>query len=299
MEIRHLRYFVAVAEHLHFGAAARALHTAQPSLSQQIRRLEAELGVELLERDRHGVSLTAAGYAFLGEARDVIARAERSVAIARDVAGGQSGRIRLACGPGAFGARLSATLRRFTIEHPGVAVEVNILADAASVQALVEERVDVALVYEMPPSEARTQALSNIRFASDELALAVPCGHALASRCPVASSDLRGLRLLLPSAQTYPALHRTVREVYAGLGDDAPVIQQVDDPIALIGLIAAGVGCALVPHDWTRLKPETARIVPLGFWAPSVMLAAYRRTDRRHAALELFEPYLAEDEKVI
>jgi DNA-binding transcriptional LysR family regulator len=299
MEIRHLRYFVAVAEHLHFGDAARALHTAQPSLSQQIRRLEAELGVELLERDRHGVSLTAAGYAFLGEARDVIARAERSVAIARAVAGGQSGRIRLACGPGAFGARLSAALRRFTIEYPSVAVDASIFADAVSIEALVEERVDVALVYELPPSEARTQALSNVRFATDELALAVPCAHSLASRGPVAAGELRGIRLLLPSAQTYPALHRTVRDVYADLGDDAPVIQQVDDPIALLGLIAAGLGCALVPCDWMRLAPETVRVTSIEFWAPTLMLAAYRRTDRRHAALDLFEPYLGENEKII
>jgi len=299
MEIRHLRYFVAVAEHLHFGAAARALHTAQPSLSQQIRRLEAELGVELLERDRHGVSLTAAGYAFLGEARDVIARVERSVAIAREVAGGQSGRVRLACCPGVFGARLSAALRRFTIDHPGVAVDVSIFSDAVSIEALVMERVDVALVYELPRSEARAQALSSLRFMIDELALAAPNSHSLTPLGRIGLSELRGMRLLLSSAPTYPALHRTVRDVYAGVGDEAPVIQQVDDPIALLGLIAAGLGCALVPREWSRLAAETVRIIPVELSVPPVTLAVYRRTDRRHAALDALEPYLSDYEKII
>jgi DNA-binding transcriptional LysR family regulator len=299
MEIRHLRYFVAVAEHLHFGAAARALHTAQPSLSQQIRRLEAELGVELLERDRHGVSLTAAGYAFLGEARDVIAHVERSVAIAREVAGGHSGRVRLACGPGVFGARLSGALRRFTIDHPGVAIDVSIFSDAVSIEALVAERVDVALVYELPRSEARAQALASLPFAVDEFACAAPRGHPLTSLGRLNLSELRGTRLLLSSAATYPALHRNVRDAYASVANEAPVIQQVDDPIALLGLIGAGLGCALVPREWARLAAETVRIIPVEVSVPPIALAAYRRTDRRHAALDALEPYLAVDEKLV
>jgi DNA-binding transcriptional LysR family regulator len=294
MEIRHLRYFVAVAEHLHFGEAARALNTAQPSLSQQIRRLEAELGVELLERDRHSVSLTAAGYAFLHEAREIIVRAERSVAIAREVAAGRIGQVRLACGPGTFGIRLSGALRNFSLEHPGVSIDATILSDTASIEALVRERVDVALVYELPRGEARTHFLTGVRFAIDTLAVAAPRSHALAAG-HIALNDLRGSRLLLCSAESYPSLNRTLREVYAGLSDEPPVIQDVDDPVALLGLIAAGFGVAIVPREWGHLAPETVRLSSIEGPIPEVVLGAYRRSDRRNAALDAFEPYLIDN----
>src|SRR5262249_41315918 len=136
MELRHIRYFVTVAETLHFGRAAARVHIAQPSLSRQIRDLEAELGLPLFDRNRRRVSLRAAGTIFLEEARFLLARTADAVAAARAAARGERGRLRIAYVPSVVLGNLPEIIRAFRARLPGVEVQLEEMPPAQQIEAL-------------------------------------------------------------------------------------------------------------------------------------------------------------------
>src|SRR5215470_3343253 len=146
MELRHLRYFVAVAEELHFGRAAIRLHMAQPPLSQQIRQLEQEIGVTLLNRTKRRVELTPAGRAFLEEARRTLAQAERSVRTAQRASRGETGFLAIGFVPTADLDVLPRVLRAWRRRCPDVEVELSALSPAQQVEALREGRIQVGIL---------------------------------------------------------------------------------------------------------------------------------------------------------
>ena len=146
MELRHLRYFVAVAEELHFGHAASRLNTSQPSLSQQVRNLERELKVELLARTKRHVELTAAGKSFLQEARGILAAAERAAGLAREAARGESRKLLIGISPDTDWLFLGRALRLFAEHIPSVDVAFQNLTPEAQVDALNEGRIDIGFV---------------------------------------------------------------------------------------------------------------------------------------------------------
>jgi DNA-binding transcriptional LysR family regulator len=146
MQLRHLRYFVAVAEELHFGRAAARVHGAQPALSRQIRSLEEEMGLRLFERDRRRVALTAAGVAFLDEARFLLGHVERAVAAARRAERGELGLLRIGYVPAVVGTGLPEIVRAFRQRFPGVDVRLQEMNPALQVEGLLGKRVDVGFV---------------------------------------------------------------------------------------------------------------------------------------------------------
>src|SRR5262245_52182100 len=146
MELRHLRYFVAVAEELHFGRAAARLHIVQPALSRQIRALEQEMTLRVFERDRRRVALTAGGAAFLGEARAILAAVDHAVETARRADRGESGILRIGYIPAVVYTGLPDIVRAFRKRFPGVDVRCPQMNPALQVAALIAERVDVGFV---------------------------------------------------------------------------------------------------------------------------------------------------------
>src|SRR5450755_371745 len=146
MELRHLRYFVAVAEDLHFGRAANRLHTSQSSLSQQVRNLESELKVDLLRRVKRHVELTPAGKRFLQEAREILAAAERAAGLARETAREESKKIVIGISPETDWAFLGKALRLFGEHAPSVEVLFQNLTPAAQIEALRMGRIDIGFV---------------------------------------------------------------------------------------------------------------------------------------------------------
>jgi DNA-binding transcriptional LysR family regulator len=146
MELRHLRYFVAVAEELHFGHAASRLNTSQSSLSQQVKNLESELKVDLLARTRRHVELTPAGRRFLQEARDILAAAERAAGLARETARSEARKVVVGISPDTDWLFLGKTLRLFAEHAPTVDVVFQNLAPEAQVEALREGRIDIGFV---------------------------------------------------------------------------------------------------------------------------------------------------------
>src|SRR5262249_37069277 len=141
MELRHLRYFVAVAEELHFGRAAARVRIAQPALSRQIRHLEDELGLSVLERNRRRVALTPAGARFLDDARQILAHVDRAVASARRAARGEEGSLRVAYVPAVVFPRLPDIIRTFRRRLPTVDVELADMTPAQQSEALLGGRV--------------------------------------------------------------------------------------------------------------------------------------------------------------
>src|SRR5262245_22562858 len=149
MEMRHLRYFVAVAEHLHFGKAAASLRIAQPSLSHQIRQLETELQTDLLQRTKRRVQLTEAGRLFLEQAREILAHTDRATLIARRAVQGNAGRLRIGLAYWMDVTNLIEVVKQLERRQPGIQLEMRQMSASSQLSALSDERLDVGFVH--PP----------------------------------------------------------------------------------------------------------------------------------------------------
>ncbi|MUN38655.1 LysR family transcriptional regulator [Actinomadura litoris] len=252
MELRRLRYFVAVADEGHFGRAAERLHIAQPPLSLQIKKLEGEVGVTLLDRSTRRVALTPAGERFLGRARAILASVDDARAEAVRVAAGEVGRVSIGFIGTATYAMLPALARRLRAELPGVELDLKgemLTPDQAD--ALREGRLDLAVVRTpLPGTELDVRPLRRER-----LIVALPEGHPLADGTDV---DLRNLRE--DHFLSYPSRHRSVirdavLEACRRAGYRPRLVQEVAETSTLLVFVAAGLGVALVP--------ESVRYLPL------------------------------------
>jgi DNA-binding transcriptional LysR family regulator len=251
VELRHLRYFVAVAETRHFGRAAARLHLAQPALSQSVRQLEAELGAPLLLRTTRQVSLTPAGEFFLEQARGVLTAVEDGARGVGRIAEGRLGLVRIAfTGTAAF-SQLPRIARLVKQELPGVALEIHAdLLTPAQTEGLLAGRLDLG-VLRLPVG---TDRLAVRTLAVEHLVLALPADHPLTAEPAIALPDLRREDFITYAedhSAVNEALHRTCRE--AGF---APRVEhRAPGTAVLLALVAAGLGVSLVP--------ESVRALPL------------------------------------
>jgi DNA-binding transcriptional LysR family regulator len=277
LELRHLRYFVAVAEELHFRRAAERLHMSQPPLSQQIRQLEALVGADLLERTQRRVELTAAGASFYAAARDILDAADRAVRQARRVARGEVGHLAVAFVGSAIYSVVPEILRAFRTAHPAVELTLTELTTAAQVQALAAGRADVGFLrppVDDPGLEVRT-------VLREPLVAAVPDGHRLAAEPGVRLDELAGEPLVLLSGRHSPAYRATLGAL-AGPMIDAPGrdLLHVAEMQTAIGLVAAGVGISIVPASLRGLSRPGVTYVEIDGDPPTIELAlAWRSGD--------------------
>ena len=289
MELRHLRYFVAVAEERHFGRAAERLHMAQPPLSQAIRRLEAELGVELLSRTTRRVDLTDAGRAYLDRARSVLADVDRAGQEARRVAAGVVGHVAIGCVGSATYSLLPSLSRRLAAELPGVdfAFRGEMLAPD-QVAALRSGEIDLALL--RPP--VGDPSLTVVPLRRDRLVAAVPADHRLASRRQVRVADLAAHDLIVHSAGRRSVMYDVVLRLLRDAGADPHIRHEVGETSTLVTLVAGGLGVAVVPEPVTALALDGVAYRPLVRPAASVDLVLAHRADRT-------EPHLTRTVDVI
>ncbi len=256
MELRHLRYFVALAEELHFGRAAERLHISQPPLSQQIAALEREIGVPLLRRTSRSVELTEAGRVFLVEARQTLNQARNAVELARRGARGEVGRLLIGFVP-ACGV-IPTAIRRFMRRFPKVEVTLRHMASAEQMDAVLHGRLDVGFVH--LPTGVADLACEPVE--SHAMVAALPSRHPLSRRRTIAWGALEGLafigfpRVAAPGA--YDAIMGRLRE--AGLVPR--VVHETDSMLARLRLVGAGLGVSLLPeyarnfnHPGVTLRP--------------------------------------------
>jgi DNA-binding transcriptional LysR family regulator len=251
MELRHLRYFVGVADELNFTKAARNLRVAQPALSRQIRQLEDELGVKLLERNHHCVQLTAAGMAFLAEARSLLKQSEQAVLAAQQ--GAKSGNSQLNLGYiwGLFHALVPPALQRFRQRSPGTAVHLFDLTPLEQAQALVESRLDAGFIGFAQDADAA--GLNKRKVGSSTFVAALPQAHRAARRSILPLAMLADDFFLGISDQTYPSASQHVMQACKKAGFRPKIIQMVERGHTILGLVAGNCGVALLPESLEAL----------------------------------------------
>jgi DNA-binding transcriptional LysR family regulator len=290
MELRHLRYFIAVAEELHFGRAAKRLHMAQPPLSQQIRALELELGVTLLARTQRSVRLTEPGRLFLAEARRTVAQAEHAMMVARRAGRGEGGRLRVGFLSTAMYGRLPAIIRAFTAEHPHVVLELHELTTLAQGDALQAGTVDAAFLRldDAGLAAHRAKGLALEAAWREPYVVAVPAGHPLAAAASIRAGDLRDAGFVLFPRSASPPVHDHITQLCRQAGFEPRIVQEAAVMPTLLAYVAAGIGVTIAPASLAGLALEGVAFRPLaepGFdtqmaivWRPedgSPVLAAF------------------------
>lgn len=252
MELRHLRYFVAIAETLHFGQAAVRLGITQPSLTHQIQQLESELQSRLLNRTKRRVALTDAGRSFLEEAREILARADRAAMMARRISGREAGRLRVGAGSYMDQMAISRAVSIFSSRHEQVRVEVQTMPVPLQLAALRDEGLDVGFVR---PPFADTSLNGEI-VCRERLLAALPRNHRLAGKRAVSLRSLADDPFILPARDRVPVFHDLVLRVCrdAGFVPDAP--HEADHLQLMLGMVAARTGVAVLPESAGRIKPN-------------------------------------------
>jgi DNA-binding transcriptional LysR family regulator len=281
MELRHLRYFVAVAEALSFRSAAARLHVAQPSVGRQVRDLEEEIGYRLFERDRQHVALTDAGRVLLIEARGVIAGADAAIEAARDAGRGVRGMLRIGNIAALTTSFLPKTLAAFRRLYPGVDIELVELGPDEQRVALLADRVQVGFQASLGmPDDARL-ALRTI--VTSDVIVALPPEHPLAAQRTIALSSLAAETLVNYTPRHGSGYERWLRAFCERFGGFTPRFRgrAIDSASAFFGMVAAGEGLAVVPKLGVHEVPMRGGWVtrPLRLPKPAYELCAIWRRD--------------------
>jgi DNA-binding transcriptional LysR family regulator len=248
-ELRQLRHFIAVAQHLHFGRAAAALHMSQPPLSRSIQDLEARLGATLLARTRRKVALTAEGARFLEEAQRLIAQLERAVLEVGSMAVRAGGRLRLGFVSLADFGVLPELLKAFKASHPGVALALREMLSPDQAAALSAGELDFGLL--LPPVAGD---LEHLVVQRERFVVALPARHALArARGRIAMRQLSGEAFVMAPRDIAPGLHDIVALLTARAGFSPRVAQEAIQMQTVVSLVSSGLGVAVVPSSVANL----------------------------------------------
>ncbi|MDQ5898833.1 MAG: hypothetical protein RLZZ592_2329 [Pseudomonadota bacterium] len=259
MELRHLRYFVCVAEEQNIGRAALRLHISQPPLTRQIQQLEEELGALLFRRTSRGVELTDAGRVLYEDARGILAQAERAAERTHKAAQGLLGRVDVAIfGSGIFGV-IPQLLRRFREACPEVSIVLHSLDKEAQIDALHHRRITVAFNRLMRPVEG----LSCETLLTEPLWVAVPSGTALAARTAITMQELREQPLVLFPTGSRPSFIDRVHEMCRGAGFTPQIAQEVGDVVHAVTLVGTGFGACLVSRSAANMNMPGVTFRPL------------------------------------
>lgn len=270
MELRQLRYFVAVAETLNFRKAGDLLHVSQPSLSVQIKQLEDELGVALLERSMRRVEITRAGKVFLSAAREILLKTKQASAAAIHAGSGEAGTIRLGFIPTASFHILPMLLDKMRKSLPHVNVELKEGPEALQVPGIQSGALDISLGH-LGDSHDKIETMLLVR---EPIIVALPKGHKAARKRAVALKDFEGELFMIPSKDLFPSLHQLIASAF--LDNHVPLnrYQMVEHFHTAVALTLARAGFAFLPY-WAKnvvpegvvLRPPSFSIAPLDTFA--------------------------------
>lgn len=279
MELRHLRYFQAVAEERHFGRAALRLHMAQPPLSQQIKALEDELGVKLLSRTTRRVDLTPAGEAYLARVRAILQSVDAAGDEAQRIGSGLEGRLVVGCVGSATYSLLPALARALREQMPAVdfAFQGEMLSPD-QVSALRDGSIDLALL-RLTGDPADHADLTMLTLREEKYVVALPEGHRLTARSRVRMGDLRGEDLIVHAGHGRSAMYDAVVGLCRVAGFEPVIRHEVAETSTLVTFVAAGLGAAIVPEPISALAVAGMTYRPLAGPARMRLMAATRAGD--------------------
>jgi DNA-binding transcriptional LysR family regulator len=292
MELRHLRYFVAVAENLNFTKAAAKLHLAQPSLTRQIHKLEEELGVRLLNRSKTHVALTPEGRSFLTDARRILILAAESIQAVQRLSRGETGELNLAYLPNFDFEFLPETLRAFRHAFPQIALNLFDMSPAEQFRALEARKIDLGFVGLPPPSTA--SALHWESIARHRTVVVLPERHRLARKRQISLAELETMFFVGMSEKTHPGFRDWLNRICQQVGFTPRILQEAELEAALMTFIAEGLGVTLarehikkLPHPGVTFRPVTPPV------ASEYCIAWNRANDLRalHQYIEIVKSF--------
>jgi len=279
MELRHLRYFVAVAEEENVTRAAARLHISQPPLSRQIRDLEEELGLQLFDRKPQSLALTEAGKAFLVEARAVLERANEALRVAASLGGSVRTEIRIGYAPSLTVEILPGALQRFDSHGSGARIRLHDLSTHEMLKGLGEGSLDVALMIRPTGPPPTGIAFEPIReFA---VCLAMPLDHPLAKAPKVTLRQVAAERLIVYSREDYSEYHAWLEGLFQGQPSSPSIAEEHDSATSLIASVEAGRGVALVQQGFEQLSGPRLLVRPLQPPPPPFVVGAAWRKDSK------------------
>jgi DNA-binding transcriptional LysR family regulator len=283
MELRHLRYFVTVAEELHFTRAAGRLGISQAPLSQQIRQLEQEIGSSLFHRLARGVELTGVGEAFLKDARAILDQAARAKATARQVARGEEGMVRVGFTVTTSShPMIPSIIRDYQARFPGVAVSLEVANSVQLADAVRSGQIDAAFV--------RTpfgcgDGLTIHPMLAEDLIAALPVGHALAAKAAVPLAALADENFILWCRSTAPSLYDGLIAACRRAGFSPRVTHDVGECPPLLHLVASGLGVSIVPDSVQFVSPVVVTYRPISDDMPQAQISVIQRRCEGSAAV--------------
>ena len=290
MELRHLRYFVAVAEELNFTRAAGKLRLAQPSLTRQIRNLEEELGVRLLDRTRNQVSLTEEGRRFLIDARRLVALSLESVKSVQQFSRGESGQLNLGYLFKFNFDLLPATLATFYQTCPEIAVNLFDMSPAEQLRALEARKIDLGFVGLRPPAASKNMAaLAWECVARHKVVVVLPVRHPLAKKSRIKMADLKPLFFVAMSEETHPGSRDWLTSLCLGSGFTPRILQDVNLESGLMTFVAEGLGVTLAREQIKNLPHPGVAFRPLATAEKADYWIAWNRENRSNALRQYIE----------
>ena len=283
MELRHLRYFVAVAEELHFGKAAAKVQITQPVISDQIRRLEEELGVKLFFRTKRTVELTKPGKIFFNESKQILERVEKAVSAVQKAERGELGSLTIGYTGPALYTLLPKIVRTFRDRYPQVELVLKEICTNQQVQALNSKDVEVAFLH--PPIEGDLELIS---IMTEKIVLALPEDHPLTSFTQVPIEKLSDQPFILFPRQEGPHLYSRILSICQQAGFSPKVVQEVTPQPTMIGLVAAGIGVSFVSSSLQNLNRSGVVYRELDIPTPELELAAAWKREQVSPVLQKF-----------
>jgi DNA-binding transcriptional LysR family regulator len=284
MKLNQLRYFVAVAEELHFGRAASRLHIAQPPLSRQIRALEEELGLPLFSRTKRRVGLTDAGRTLLEEARPALAQLDRAADTARRAGQGEIGQLVVSVVPTVDHKVFTRILRSFSMRYPKVHVVIRSLSTAAQVQGLLMGTLQAGFL-RMPVKEDGLVVRS---VSKEPLVAALPTAHRLASAGRLSLAALADVPLVIFPRQLAPGYYDTIVSLFQRAGLHLRIAQEAEHLQTILGLVAGGFGASLLPGSVRNIRSRGVIYRWLADRRPLVETAIAYRADASSEVLRAF-----------
>ena len=284
MEFRHLRYFLVLAEELHFGRAAQRLAISQPPLSLNIQQLEASVGARLFTRNSRGVQLTEAGLAFVPAARGLLEHAQAAARQARDIDLGLAGTLRIGFAGTMLYRGLPQILAAFHADERRLRVVLHELSSREQLVELSQGRLDLAFVHttQVPPE------VSQIRVSRQPFVACLSATHPLASRSRLGLDELVGEPLALVSRQVSPDYHEQILAACAAAGFVPDTLHELQHWLSVVSLVAQGLGVALVPQALHQSAIAGAVFVPVDGETPTYDTYCLWKADAGRPALEAF-----------